>query len=452
MICLSVQFHEIGDNKMFKKSLIAASIAMAVVAGANASTVSVSSGNTTMSVEYAQGIGQVETGVIVVTPERGYATGDIMIVTVTGATLAQETDAATPVAITPDVTSSSPADGEVEFLEYEGNTMKFLVTTAINDGVLPFFTIGTTTSPQVIVTGAADEGKVTVSASGLVDTVEGAKTVDPTTTPATRFTFSRQFATAYDTELDGVIDVNALRTLFESAATSDTLVFENTETAATDDVTATGVTYTLWGDFSFLDADGDGELGGADDGSVSFSGTGSAVVSEDFDMVTVAATAFDAGTVGITVNVPGEVVIPEQSFQAQVDVAYDVTVTIDGTLNTLAKSSAGAWTLNGANVHVPFMPFGSQYSQSVTISNTSSQSGSVDLVIYVGDDTVDVTGIATVSPEGVTDISAAVSSAVSAAGLSGNLSFDVIVNAPDTAIEVTAVYYAKADGDRLRTK
>ncbi|MDG1750965.1 MAG: hypothetical protein P8I03_04800, partial [Thalassotalea sp.] len=127
--------------------------------------------------------------------------------------------------------------------------------------------------------------------------------------------------------------------------------------------------------------------------------------------------------------------------------------TADLVANTLPTASAGAWTLNGAKAHVPFLPFGKAYSQSVTISNTSTQSGGVDLVIYVGNDTVEVEGVATVAAEGVTDISAAVRAAVAAAGLtSANIALDIIINAPSANIETTAVYYAKADGDRLRTK
>ena len=180
---------------------------------------------------------------------------------------------------------------------------------------------------------------------------------------------------------------------------------------------------------------------------------GTVTVADDFMSATVTATDFVDGTIGVTVNGPAGVVIPDQAFSATVVASYDDPKggTADITATLADNASAGAWTLNGAKAHIPFLPFGSAYSQSVTVSNTSSQEGGVDLVIYVGDDTVEVEGIATVVAEGVTDLSSAVRTAVANAGLTGNLAFDVIINAPDSAIVVEALYYSKADADRLRT-
>ncbi|WP_229156730.1 hypothetical protein [Fluctibacter halophilus] len=432
---------------MFKKTLIAASVAATASFAAVGSTVSTTPA--TLGVEYAVGIQQVTAADVTITPERDYDSGDIITLEVTGATVATMTAAATPAPIVPTVTGVGNLLDNIEFLEYSGNKIKLLVTNPVAFGA---GTAVTVSGVQLITTAAADEGEVKMSAVGTVATVEGPKTVD-SSTAVTAITYAQQLDTSVSTAFDAVIDVNTARKEFVGGGTADTLVISNTEAAVSTGVTTTGATYKVWGDFSFLDADGDGELGGADDGAVT-STAGTATVAEDFMSVSVAqAAAFSTGTVGITVTGPADVVIPDQTFTAETKVSYTDPKggATDLVATTLSESSAGAWTLNGAKAHIPFLPFGSAYSQSVTVSNTSTQTGGVDLVIYVGDDTVEMEGIATVGAEGVTDISAAIRNAVTSAGLSGPLSFDVIINAPENAIVVEALYYAKTDGDRLRT-
>lgn len=425
---------------MFKKTLLAAALATTTL-GAVASTVSTTPA--TVGVEFAVGIKQITAAAVTVTTGREFNSGDIIVVTYTGATVATMTTATTPVAIVPTVAGAA----NVEFLEFEGNTVKLLVT----DDVVSAATI-TVSGIQLIVTGAADKGTVKVSALGKVSTVEGAKTVD-TSTAVTYLTYAQQLSTKVGTSFDAIVDVNAARQKFTDVGTSDTLVIENTEAVVSPGVITTGVTYTVYGDFGFLDLDGDGTLE-AKEGTITSTGGTVALATDFMSAVVTQAAAFSTGTVGVTITGAAGSVIPDQSYMAKADVAYTNPAggATDLVATTLAKSDAGSWTLNGAKAHIPFLPFGNNFAQSVTVSNTSTQTGGVDLVIYVGSDTVEVDGIASVVAEGVTDISAAIRSAVAAAGLStATLSFDVIINAPDSAITVEALYYAKSDGDRLRT-
>jgi len=427
---------------MFKKTLLAAALATTTL-GAVASTVTTTA--TTVGVEYAVGIQQIIAEAVSVTVGRAYANGDIIEVAFTGTTVATMTAAATPVAIEPTVTQTS---GTVEFLEYDGNTVKLLVTAAVDAA-----STVTVSGVQLIVTDAAAKGLVKVSALGKVATVEGAKTVD-TSVAVTSITYVKQLNTKIAAAFNGVVDVNTSRKKFTDAGTADTLVIENTLAPAPGGtVTTKGVTYTVYGDFSFLDVDGDGTLE-AKEGTVT-SAAGTVAVATDFTSAVVTqATGLVSGTVGVTITGAAGSVIPDQSYMAKTQVSYTNPAggATDLVATTLAQSAAGSWTLNGATAHIPFLPFGPNFAQSVTVSNTSKQSGGVDLVIYAGSDTVEVDGITSVVAEGVTDISAAIRSAVSAAGLSSaSLSFDVIINAPDSAITVEAIYYAKSDGDRLRT-
>ena len=428
---------------MFKKTLLAAALATTTL-GAVASTVTTTA--TTVGVEYAVGKKQIIADAVSVTVGRAYANGDIIEVAFTGTTVATMTAAAKPLAIEPTVTQT---DGTVEFLEYDGNTVKLLVTSAVDAA-----STVTVSDIELIVTDAAAKGLVKVSALGKVATVEGAKTVD-TSVAVTSITYVKQLNTKIAAAFNGVVDVNTSRKKFTDAGTSDTLVIENTQAAFTTGagVVTKGVTYTVYGDFSFLDVDGDGTLE-AKEGTVS-SAAGLVAVAKDFTSAVVTqATGLVDGTVGVTITGAAGSVIPDQSYMAKTQVSYANPAggATDLVATTLAQSAAGSWTLNGATAHIPFLPFGPNFAQSVTVSNTSKQSGGVDLVIYAGSDTVEVDGITSVVAEGVTDISAAIRSAVSAAGLSSaSLSFDVIINAPDSAITVEAIYYAKSDGDRLRT-
>ena len=427
---------------MFKKTLLAAALATTTL-GAVASTVTTTA--TTVGVEYAVGIKQITAADVSVTVGRAFANGDIIEIAFTGTTVATMTAAATPVAVVPTVTQT---DGTVEFLEYDGNTVKLLVTSAVDAA-----STVTIADLELIVTDAAAKGLVKVSALGKVATVEGAKTVD-TSVAVTSITYVKQLNTKIAAAFNGVVDVNTSRKKFTDAGTADTLVIENTLASAPGGtVTTKGVTYTVYGDFSFLDVDGDGTLE-AKEGTVT-SAAGTVAVAKDFTSAVVTqATGFVSGTVGVTVTGAAGSVIPDQSYMAKTQVSYANPAggATDLVATTLAQSAAGSWTLNGATAHIPFLPFGPNFAQSVTVSNTSKQSGGVDLVIYAGSDTVEVDGITSVVAEGVTDISAAIRSAVSAAGLSSaSLSFDVIINAPTSAITVEAIYYAKSDGDRLRT-
>lgn len=432
---------------MFKKTLIAAALATTASFGAVASTVTVTP--TTVGVEFAKGAGTFTAATVTITTGRDYAAGDIITLNLSGATQLIETGSpATPISLT--ITSTS---GNLEQLPFASDAsattrVRLLATDASTSGDV------ITVAGIILNTGAAtDEGTVKFSAAGRVQTVDGPIDVD-SSAAVTYITYATELATEVTGALDAVVDVNTARKTFESNATADTLVLTNTRATVASGVTTTKAVYSLYGDFSFLDENGDGDLGDTDDGSVT-SSVGTVAMAADMQSLTVTDTAtFASGTVGITVNTPDDVVIPDQSFIAKADVDYSDPSggTTDLSTNTLAMGSAGAWTLNGAKAHIPFLPFGSNFSQSVTVSNTSNQTGGVDLVVYVGGDTMEVEGIATVGAEGVTDISAAIRGAVADMGLStANLSMDVIINAPSGDITVEALYFAKSDADRLRT-
>lgn len=432
---------------MFKKTLIAAAVATTASFGAAASSVTVS--DTVIGVEYAQGIKTIAAQDVTVELGRDYSAGDIITVTVAGAnvvTVDEDDDA---------IELDNPTT-ELEFLGYQGNAVRYLVTEAIEiaEGDTYSFTLE---GLMLDISGAADKAKVTVTSAGRVDTVDGPINVDASKA-ATAYTFASELSSKVTAKFDAVVDVNAKREAFTDEGTQDTLTVSTTLAATDMGVTTTEQTYTVYGDFSYLDADGDGELGGTDDGTVLIDGS-AATVAEDFSSASLdvdfAAATAGTSSVDIVVTGPDDTVIPDQSFMVSVDVAYTNPADADKELakTTLDKAAAGSWTLNGAKAHIPLMYVGSNYAQAVTVSNTSTQSGGVDVTVYVGDDAVTFEGVDTVSAEGVTDISAAVQKAIKDAGVtSGVVAFDVVVNTPSAATTIKALYFTKSDKDRVLTK
>ncbi|GAA0353792.1 hypothetical protein GCM10009092_17710 [Bowmanella denitrificans] len=442
------------EISMFKKSLIAASMALATVSTAALAASSLTVTGSTEGVIYSKAVGQVDVPTVTFTTGREYSASNVITLTVTGADVATTNSsnaAIVPTVVVANNTAASP--GALQFLSYEGNVVKFLV----NGGDLSTGTTVTVSGLKVNASGAADKGTVKVSGGGIVVAAGTPVNVDATKAE-TAITFAAELATKVDTKFDAIVDVNAARKDFTGAGAdskrADTLVISNTLAATANPLTTSAVSYTVYGDFGFLDQDGNGKLGDAKDGNVT-SAAGTVTFAADMMSVSIAsAAAYATGTVGVTVNTPAGVVIPDQAFKVSQAVTYTNPAGANNlTAATLTMADAGAWTLNGAKVHVPVMYYGPSYAQAVTISNTSTQAGSVDVVFYIGEDTYEVEGIAMAVAEGVTNVSAAIRDAAAAAGVtSGAVSFDVIVNAPNDAVSVDAIYYARHDGDRVKVK
>lgn len=153
----------------------------------------------------------------------------------------------------------------------------------------------------------------------------------------------------------------------------------------------------------------------------------------------------------IEVTVPGDVVIPHQTFTSKIDVAYTPATGSEAT-QTVYDSTAGEWKLNGALVHVPFMPFRDGFSPIVTVSNTSNQDGDIEVLVY---DKNDADWAEPMSYQLTTAAKAQamtpITSELQGLGIDGDVAFDVIVNAPAADIAVSALYYNNGDRATLET-
>ena len=432
---------------MFKKTLIAAAVvATTATFGAAASDVTVT--NTTVGVEYAQGMGTITAQDVTIVLGRDYAAGDIVTITISGATIVTADSKGN------DIELDDP-NTKLEFLGYQNNGVRYLVTDAMAEGDAEATFV--MEDLQLDVSGAVAKAAVKVSAAGRVNTVDGPIDVD-SSDAETAYNFVTELGSSVTAKLDAVVDVNEAREEFVGGGTADTFTITNTVAATDMGVTTGDATYRVYGDFSYLDADGDGKLGGSKDGSVTIGGTAAAAAVDLMSVSlsdTFAPATAGSATVDVVITGPADTVIPDQSYTVTAEVEYEnpADTSKDLEVTTLDKAAAGSWTLNGAKAHIPLMYVGPAFAQAVTVSNTSTQTGGVDVTVYIGDDKVTFEGVATAQAQGVTNISAAVKKAIADAGVtSGTVAFDVVVNTPSASTTINALYYVAAEGDRVLTK
>lgn len=237
-------------------------------------------------------------------------------------------------------------------------------------------------------------------------------------------------------------------------------------TAGTHDAVYTGATYVINGDFSWMESDGDSGIDSAEL-AAAFAATGGAdtytsTINTAGDAITV--TVADAGgnTAEVmtgTFTVLGKTVstapiLPTQTFTVDSTIKYNTAATpaVAATKATGSAEAAGSWTLNGFDEDIVFMPFDSQYAQSINVSNTGSVAGAITVDITAGGQTYTKTLTATATPKATTNISQEVKAFAAESGVTGNAHIKVVVNSPKADIAVTGVYYAKSDADRVKTK
>lgn len=263
--------------------------------------------------------------------------------------------------------------------------------------------------------------------------------------------------------LNGVIDVEEERKEFTDG-TTDAFAAAVYFGADLLGVTSTGAALTFTGsDLSFMrDADGD-----LDGGTYALTGVG---VAEDEDETTLSddnttlvvqtpsTLTAGADAIGLTLTVDGVFdddaeVLAAQSFSAAIDLDYSFTVGSTTSTDTLSVAAdyAGAWTLSGANVNIPFMPYGSGISQIIHITNDGSVTGEIELTAI--DDAGESYGPVTLNVSAVagtvTRLNGAIRTALTEAGFdgSGNVDITLTVNSPSDDIEVFAAYNVR--GDRI---
>lgn len=225
----------------------------------------------------------------------------------------------------------------------------------------------------------------------------------------------------------------------------------------------TGATHVIKGDFSWMESDGDAGIDAAEL-AAAFAATGGAdtytsTINTAGDAITVVvadAAGNTAEAMTGTFTVLGKAntkapILPTQMFTIDSAIKYNTAAGVAST-KTIASASAGAWTLNGFDENIVFMPFDAQYAQSINVSNTGSVAGAITVDITAEGKTYTKTLTAIATPKATTNISAEVKAFATESGVTGNAHVKVVVNSPAGDIDVTGVYYSKSDADRVKTK
>jgi hypothetical protein len=441
---------------MFKKTLVALALTTAAMS-ANAAVTSATPN--VVSLEGAVGQATIAVPTYTIRLAAEYAVGDTFTITLTGA----EFDTTSNPAITFAGFTNNPTVG---LLSKTASTATFRVT-AVPSPVEVFsgkdFVLNGALLKTTSVTDAAGDIKLAYAAK----TSTGLDLDNVGTATSTVVTTKSQLSSSVTTKLNAIIDVENERKQFTAGndtTTTDTLVVTPAVAAAgTHDAAYTGATHVIKGDFSWMESDGDSGIDAAEL-AAAFAATGGAdtytsTINTAGDAITV--TVADAGgntaeAMTGTFTVLGKAVstapiLPTQSFTVDSTIKYNTASAVAST-KTIASASAGSWTLNGFDEDIVFMPFDSQYAQSINVSNTGSVAGAITVDITAGGKTYTKTLTATATPKATTNISQEVKAFAAESGVTGNAHIKVVVNSPKADIAVTGVYYAKSDADRVKTK
>ncbi len=336
-------------------------------------------------------------------------------------------------------------DSNLSFIKYEGDSIVFGATAAVNAGsilALDNVTLKSTSAASIAPTFRAVNTVIGDYATGTAK--KALKQVSE---------FSDVDVTANTGALDGVIDVSQDRLEFTTGKT-DALGLDLALTPV-DKLPISTVSFdlTLNGDFTSLDTDSDNKLE-AGEGSITAS-SGTVTAAADLSSVTIEGmTAATPAT--ITITVPGASaedakMLAKQSFTYSITSDYTAT-SAKSDVKVITDASAGAWTLNGSVVKIPYMPFGDNTQVVLRLTNTSSKSGdmSVRYILEDGQDSWKSLGVVSEVSAGLTDISSMVMDAVKAdAGATkGKVALEITTNVPKDSVDVTALFKVLSEQDR----
>jgi hypothetical protein len=453
-------------NKMFKKSLVASALLLAAF---NSSAAVNAIAATTVSQEGSAGAASIAMTDNVVTLAAEYTVGDTVTFTVSGAEI--DTALSTPTLTAALLAGDAATTG---LLSTTASTVTFRVT-AQTDGAANgvIYTGGTFTLAGVVLKTATvldTVGKITSTYSAATST--GIVVDSATTNAATAATVVAQFSSSVTKPANAIIDVSNNREQFTAGndtITTDVIIVTPVEAVVTvNDAAYTGATHVLNGDFSWMETDGDAGID-AGELAAAFAATGAAdgytsVVDTAGTKITVtvadaaAANTLEAMTatftnLGVSATATPNAQLPTQVITVDSTINYNTAAAAVATKSTAAGASAGSWTLNGSDDDIAFLPFGSDYAQSITVTNSGTVAGAITVDLTAGGTTYTKTLTAVADAKSVTNISLEVAAFAAASGITDNARIKVVVNAPDAnnEIQVKGLYFHKPTTDRVLT-
>ena len=225
---------------------------------------------------------------------------------------------------------------------------------------------------------------------------------------------------------------------FEDTLNFDTTVDGNGTTFTGPTVTTTAVVAKIDGDFGWVDSDGDGSCEAAEfDSAISYADWSADTDSTCTQLVW-------NGTAGNTTNlgffeVPGDVILNPVDWLGNVEWSYSLG---SASGKTGQAWDPGIWTINGAQVYIQYMPFGTNISRIIYAANKGLINADATADIYYNG-AVTQCSLGSVNNLRVTELSAQINACVATAmgaDTSGKVAILLTFTAPDKDIEVYSAY------------
>lgn len=241
-------------------------------------------------------------------------------------------------------------------------------------------------------------------------------------------------------KFDGIIDVSQARRQFTTGIT-DTMSYAVSTVNTTgwlNLATVSSAKATIYGEA--------GKMTGLK--ASNWAAGGTITFTENASKVEVAyTTAVTNDTIGFAAPAASEgIALEAQSFTTDFiyNYASAATTPVAGVQSVATGAASGSWTLNGATVNIPYMPYSATASQIIYVSNAGSLAG--DVMGTAFDDKgnmYDLGKIGTANAKTVTKLTSQVNAALGAKGFTGGkISLTLTVNAPAADVTVYASYNA----------
>lgn len=434
----------------FKKSLLAIA-----VAGVSTFAIAEADLNTTLKAVSVDGqLGATQTSnTVTVALDAEYAAGDIIKLNFSGAALDVNS-----------VTAPNSAAVNLGILESSetGVTYRVVGTSGTTTGGVVNFGTFAFNSEDLAASGS-------VSAKYSAETSTGVSLDGGKLNSEALFVAGPQLVATVQQSgrLDGVANISYDRLLFTNGTATDTLTFtiggyngvfndDNTLIASFDPAqaaTITEATYSVSGDFSWV-VDTNENVEGIQADADTFTpdcGTAGTLKADSFtvegDQVSFACEGLGLQFGFISPSLAmdlrqGESAtfalnpIPSTSFTASID--YKVSG--GSVAEDSVSANGGAWTLNAAERHVSYMPFGPNIGQIIYVTNDSAKDGEVTINVYDenGETLAENYSAGTATAGGVTQIAGAVQEAVG--DYQGKARIEITVDAPSHNVTVYSAY------------
>ncbi|MBU2225658.1 MAG: hypothetical protein KKB00_16635 [Gammaproteobacteria bacterium] len=361
---------------MFKKTLVAAALAgfgfSAFAAQVDGTAVNISKQGSVATPE-------LTAGAFTVTPEAAYAIGDTVVINFTGGLKTA------PITITSDGANAVTL-GRTGLT---ATAATYRVTQVIGNGAAHGdFVFGGAdafefTTATVIALGSV---KATYAAflgntSSTLDTPVVYDT-DEDLTSTSIFTVRDQFVAAITSanRFNGILDVGADREKFTGAVDTDVLTIGLTDRSGDTGAVAKGnTTFKVNGDFSWV-----GVVADAVTVACSGAAVGTPTVTASSLTFTCNA-ASNSAVLTLDIDQAGDpVAVSPTTFTVDTTHAYGA-----GSLLAQSTLAAGEWTVNGSNITVPYMVYGTlgekTFSQVINLTNTGVQTGTIYADVWATD-------------------------------------------------------------------